>query len=687
MSIIRTLKASAKQMLVKRQHEKYAEKLKNSKISYDSWIRDKESQLQLENAGNPSIGILTFAECGLGLDEKIALMQENIIVFHANSGKLSKLAKKMVVEFMITHPTIPLVYGDEDCMEADGTRTEPWFKPDWSPDTFLNRFYFGSVFAMKRENALVTLQRMQENGEISASPEQNLYRLCYLLAQENGGFEKRTPTEAEKMEESAGWPIGHISEILFHRKTLPVIWKGDLGEENADYDGQLISVIIPSKDHPDILQRCISSFVKLSKARNYQFIVVDNGSTKENQQAAEAFIEKLNQEEKREHPHLYLYRQMPFNFSKMCNIGARAAVEAALLLFLNDDMEIRQPDFLEKMAGKAMVPRVGAVGAKLLYPDSDIIQHAGISNLRVGPVHKLQFLSDSQEHYFGQNHGVHDMAAVTGACLMVRKDVFEEAGGFAEELAVAFNDVDLCYTIFEAGYYNVVLNDVILYHHESLSRGRDGETEEKRSRLERENDMLYRRHLGIYARDPFYHKYLMSDMIVPEFVPAIHYQVDLERMPWASVTVDDGTAAGCPVDACLRVGVEFTADLFKWKHGITIEEAMPGEKNRVSDEDEGYYFQGYSFVIGGDNACYERTLLIKDQQNGLLWQIPIETRYRPDIKEELKDQLNVDLTGFAAKIKKAAILPGNYLFGMMVKDRCSRQRLVNWSERELKIKK
>ena len=116
------------------------------------------------------------------------------------------------------------------------------------------------------------------------------------------------------------------------------------------------------------------------------------------------------------------------------------------------------------------MPHVGAVGAKLLYPDSDIIQHAGITNLRVGPAHKLQFLSDEKVHYYGKNRFVHDVMAVTGACLLLEKEIFERAGGFDEKLAVAFNDVDLCYTIYEMGYYNVVRNDVVLYHHESLSR-------------------------------------------------------------------------------------------------------------------------------------------------------------------------------------------------------------------------
>ena len=136
-------------------------------------------------------------------------------------------------------------------------------------------------------------------------------------------------------------------------------------------------------------------------------------------------------------------------------------------------MEIIQSDWLIRLVLKAVLPRAGAVGAKLLYPDSATIQHAGITNLRVGPAHKLQFLSDDEEHYYGRNRGVHNMIGATGACLMMRKKVFEEAGGFFEGLAVAFNDVDLCYTIYENGYYNIERNDVVLYHHESLSRGKE----------------------------------------------------------------------------------------------------------------------------------------------------------------------------------------------------------------------
>ncbi len=679
MSIARSVKARAKQLLVARQHKTYEKILRNANKDYNDWIRHKESQIKLENAGNLSAGLISFAECAGELYQKLYRMPENIIIFHQNDGEVSKLAKPLIIDYMTKHPNLSLVYGDEDEIEEMGRRVNPRFKPDWSPDLFLAKFYFGSIFAVRRSDALAVLEKMQKDGKVSSSAEQNLYRLCHQLARECMGFEKRQQGEIDT------FPVGHISEVLFHNRSTPGVWKGSFPEEYVDCSGQLISVIIPSRDHPEILKRCIQSFVRYTRYKRYQFVIVDNGSTEENKKVIEALVEKLNQEEKGSITHLYLYEPMPFNFSLMCNMGVKAAsAEAELLLFLNDDMEILQPDWLERLAGKAMIPRVGAVGAKLLYPDSDIIQHVGITNLRIGPAHKLQFLSDQEEHYYGKNRGVHNVAAATGACLMMRKAVFHEAGGFREDLAVAFNDVDLCYSIWEAGYYNVVLNNVTLFHHESLSRGNDGESEEKRIRLMQEREILYDRHRSIYGKDPFYHKYLVTDMLLAEYTPILQYEMDL-AIPWATASADRAGATEFREDACLRIGVECITDLFEWKYGISAERARE-ENRKVSDEDQGYFLQGYSFVIGGDNACYQKILLLKNIKEGIVWQIPIQIKYRPDIKKELSDQLNVDLTGFFSKVKADVVPPGEYLVGIKVKDRCSRQKLVNWSDRQLIIK-
>ncbi len=694
MKIAIAVKAKVKSILINRQHKKYAAILGVEQKGYDSWIREKESRLELKEIGNPTMTYMSYSDCGREFGNNIRRLSEDIIVLRADDGEVSPLAAPLIEEFMAARPAVVLVYGDEDYLTDKKLRHNPWFKPDWSPDTFLDGFYFGSIFAVRREAAVGALEEMAENGALSSVPEENLYELCYRLALRSGGFEKRFAGSPDSL------PVGHIPEVLFHAEKIPRLCKSKFIGDYGDFRSELITVVIPSKDHPDILERCLLSFIAKSKNNRYHFIVVDNGSNQENRNKTETLLKKLNEEESFAYPAVYLYHNMPFNFSRMCNMGAAASPEkSGLLLFLNDDIEIIQADWLERLAGKAVLSRVGAVGAKLLYPGSELIQHAGITNIRIGPIHKLQYQSDQEEYYYGKNRGVHNVLAVTGACLMVRRSVFDEVGGFPEELAVAFNDVDLCYAIWEAGYSNVVLNDVILYHHESLSRGNDGEDEVKRIRLEQEKDILYRRHRGLYAKDPYYHKYLIADVPSVHYLPALHNEADL-GLSWSKATRDGGEVPACPVDACLRVGVEYATDLFKWRYGVAAEaigsekygsEIHEGQALTIAPADKGYYFHGYAFVIGGDNACYERTLLLKshdrDGTKGEIWKIAAKPKYRPDIKKALPDQLNVDLTGFAVKITGDTIPSGAYRIGMMVKDRCSRQRIVSWSEKHIIMQK
>lgn len=206
----------------------------------------------------------------------------------------------------------------------------------------------------------------------------------------------------------------------------------------------------------------------------------------------------------------------------MCNKGAELA-KGDYILLLNDDIEIIQEDWLDKMLEKAMLPHVGAVGVKLLYPGSNTIQHAGITNIRLGPAHKLQFRDDRNDYYFLRNRLCFDVLGVTGACLMVKKSTYEAVGGLSETLRVAFNDVELCYHLYDMGYVNVVRNDVALYHHESLSRGMD-DSVEKLKRLHQELNMLYELHPSIYGQDPFYHRYLVRDVLDQEFYAGNRYE-------------------------------------------------------------------------------------------------------------------------------------------------------------------
>lgn len=683
------IKKSLKSILVQRQHRIYEKMVRDKDLSYDQWIRQQEEKIEIVpdimNGDEKKMTVLINALTDFWENRDVVLKNEDIdiLILTLYEGEVSKIATELIYKSFSQNESIILIYGDEDVQkEVQGERKEPWFKPDWSPDRFLSSYYFGGLIAVKRE----ALRAIWEENKSSVVKEktlqderQVLYELLYELIRIHGGFSGRR--------ENGIAPVYHIRQILFHSRESGYEQIGELQLPETIQcvkpieSEALISVIIPSKDNPEVLFYCIHSLLERTHtAYPYEIIIVDNGSNASNRQRIEDELEGLKSINPTIAEFTYIYQPMEFNFSDMCNLGAENA-RGNFFLFLNDDMEILQADWLDLMMEKAALPYAGAVGAKLLYPNSDTIQHAGITNLRVGPAHKLQLLSDEKVHYYGMNRGVHNMLAVTGACLMLRREVFDQAGGFCRELAVAFNDVDLCYTLYEKGYYNIVRNDVTLYHHESLSRGKDGESEEKQLRLLREKDLLYERHQALYGKDPFYHPYLTTDMLEADYSPACRYQVTLE-MPWSEVTRFDGIPAGAREDSCLVVGMECAMDIYKWKYGVEA----PKEK-KVNSEDMGYYFQGYTFVIGADNACFSKKLLLKDKEKSVFFVISVDARCRKDIKNNLSDQLNVDLTGFAAKVDGNVLPEGIYQFGMLAQDRCSRLKLINWSSWTLEVKK
>lgn len=701
-----SIKQRLKQILVDKQHLQYEEALAAQNETYDNWIRNQEKKLKVASpVSKNSIRQLSSDMFCQDLPSLSRHITHDILLLTLCEGSLNKIAVPMILKQFDTDKDIVLIYGDEDTLTG-AVRSNPWFKPDWSPDRFLSGFYFGSLVAVRTgalKNAYLScLKNELLKKALDELPNtEKLYLLLFEMLKMQNAFAKHREEQA--------CPVCHIPQVLYHSHQngyeqtkelrLPEAavreWEDQLGIADM-MESSLLSVIIPSKDHPDVLFRCLDSLLeKTVPACDFDIIIVDNGSSDENRERIAQKLDTLNQNiASNDGPQgsfrgcKYLYEPMPFNFSHMCNLGADN-VRGQLLLFLNDDMEIIQEDWMQLMTAKALLPYAGAVGAKLLYPNSDTIQHAGVTNIRLGPAHKLQYLSDRDVHYFGMNRGVHNMLAVTGACLMTRREVYDQCGGFSETLAVAFNDVDLCYTIYEKGYYNIERNDVVFYHHESLSRGSDNASEEKQRRHLREKDTLYKRHPDIYGRDPFYHPYLATDVLESEYFPVFHYYssldtvLDMSCSPAKNVTLPVKLARE---DKCLRLGMEIATDIYKWQYNAMPERRNIEEKNaeRMS-EYFNYYFQGYCFVIGSDNACYERMLLLKNRESRKVWALSVESQRRPDIKAQLKDQTNVELTGFAVKLCSTELPPGVYQLGMLAKDNCSRQRLVNWSNWTIEI--
>lgn len=334
-----------------------------------------------------------------------------------------------------------VIYWDEKIGE------NVFYKPEYSPHTLMSYDYIGPCLIKKR--------LVREN--------KTSYEILRELSEKGASFR-------------------HIPRVLSKGNRVP--------EENINMpavNGR-VSIIIPSRDNYDVLRRCIDSIRNKSTYNNNEIIIADNGSGAYTQEKYSAMADK------------YVYNKSEFNFSRMCNMGAEKA-EGDFLLFLNDDTEVITPDWLEKIISLASLENTGAAGAKLYYPGSRKIQHCGVINISNGPVHAFIGQEDSDELYFGRSKYNYNSIAVTAACLCIDKNKFT---GFDEGFKVAYNDVDMCFSLYERGLYNAVCNEAVLYHYESLSRGNDLDDKNKMKRLLTERKRLYKKHRELVGRDPFY---------------------------------------------------------------------------------------------------------------------------------------------------------------------------------------
>ncbi|MBR3306089.1 MAG: glycosyltransferase [Lachnospiraceae bacterium] len=562
------------------------------------------------------------------------------LILAAAGGYIDEAAGSETERYFSEHPELMWFYPDEDKLSAEGKPEKPWYKPDCSPETLMSSVYTGHILCVRKEAY-----------EAAGSSAETAAGLVYALALHS--------------------EPGHYRDILYHspeespykdRAALAAFLeaKGISAEIREDKDGYLypvfalkdrpeISIIIPSKDHPEVLGRCVASIRKLSSYDNIKIYVTDNGSSPENKAEYEHLASEYGFD--------YHHEERPFNFSAICNAAARAS-SGEYLLFLNDDTETVTPDWLELMLGQAMQEGVGAVGAKLYYPGGKLIQHAGITNMYEGPVHKLFGMSDEEDVDRGRNRGIRDMAGVTAACMLVSRKVFEEAGGFPEELKVAYNDVDLCFTLLEHGLRCVVRNDVVLIHYESLSRGDDNIDDAKRDRLAAERGTLYERHPSFYERDPYYHPLLTGAS--ERFEPAAPLENKnlpvIGEIKKVSVTLREEDINETLIIKRDRVGKCYYAD--------------------TDGRRQGYIIDIHAHVRGLDSADYNYRMYAKTE-DGSVYELPAVRRYRPDVEKTYYEQLHVELSGFAVKLKEGVLPPGRTEIWMEAKSAISRQRLVN----------
>ena len=404
-----------------------------------------------------------------------------------------------------------VIYTDEDKVTSDlKEHFQPHFKPDFNPDLLCANNYICHLFVVKRSLALKLggqdpaydgaqdydfIFRCTENAEKIVHVAKILYhwRVHQASTADNPSSKLyafdagKRAIEAHLARTGAKAEVSHTKDLGFYRVKYQV------------QGNPLVSIVIPNKDEKETLKKCLESIWKKTSYSNYEIILVENNST--TQEIRDYYKELDGKERVR-----VVYWDKEFNYSAINNFGISHA-KGEYILCLNNDITVISPDWMEELLANCQRPEVGIVGARLYYPDNTI-QHAGIV-LGMGGCAGSLFvgLARSRGGYLHKAALQQDLSAVTAACFMVKKEVFEKAGGFEEKLAVAFNDVDFCLKVRHAGYLVVYDPYAELYHHESKTRGYEN-TEAKKRRFQEEIEYMRCHWMPDILRDPYYNENL-----------------------------------------------------------------------------------------------------------------------------------------------------------------------------------
>ena len=425
----------------------------------------------------------------INTNEAIALAKGEYIMLCDHDDTLEPDALYEIVK-VINETDADVIYTDEDKVSMDGRHYfDPNFKPDFNLFRLRENNYICHIFVVKKS---LTDEIGLLRSEFDGAQDFDFILRCCEKAKKITHIPKilyhwrchMDSTAADPSSKAYAYEAGRKA-VREHYQRLGIDAKVEMTERPGWYRSHLkiqgnpvISVIIPNKDHVDDLELCLFSMTRKSTYRNYEILIVENNSEKE-----ETF------EYYRKLPDRYpktrvLTWDKEFNYSAINNFAAKEA-KGEYLLFLNNDVEILTPDWIEEMLQNCQQENVAAVGAKLYYPD-DTIQHAGVV-LGLGGIagHIMCRASREDPGYFGRMISVQEISAVTAACMMVKKADFDEAGGFDETFRVAFNDIDLCMKFRAAGKKIVFTPYAELYHYESKSRGLE-DTPEKQFRFDKE---------------------------------------------------------------------------------------------------------------------------------------------------------------------------------------------------------
>ncbi|MBU2787401.1 glycosyltransferase [Acidithiobacillus sp. YTS05] len=507
-----------------------------------------------------------------GVNEKLLASDCEWIALLDAGDELAPDAIFRVQQAIATHPERQLIYTDEDSLTADGQHVNPHCKPDFNIDYLRSLPYVGGLLVVKKELfealggfdpaadgaedydlVLRAWERMGDAG-IGHIPAVLYHRL------QGGGHSNQSIEEILAASRAA--LERHLQRLQIAAEVLPGPFPPSTRVRYPLTATPTVSIIIPTRNQLDILQRCVESIIEKTRYPHYEILLVDNDSDDEE---TRNYLQLLEAQEESLGGRLRVLRHPgAFNFSAMNNRAVEQA-RGDYLLLLNNDAAALHEDWLDEMVSQALRPEVGIVGAKLLFPDSKI-QHAGVILGMKGPA-EHSFIGQSAEYrgYYGRAMLTQDLSAVTGACLLIAKELYQQVGALDEEkFQVSYNDIDLCLKVRESGKKIVFTPWAILMHEGSASQRGEVEKKpspEKEKRFAGERMAFYRKWLPQIASDPAYNRQLSlasTDFLI-ESEAALTWDPDWRPRPRILVHPADREGCGeyriiAPMRALNRAG-------------------------------------------------------------------------------------------------------------------------------------
>ncbi len=432
-----------------------------------------------------------------------------------HDDRLAEHALYWVARTAVEHPEAALIYSDEDKIDGRGERSEPYFKCDWNPDLFLSHNMICHLGVYRRavveelggfregfEGAQDYDLALRVTEKIPPAAIRHIPRVLYHWRM-HGGSTARSADSKPYAAQAANRALNEHVQRMGIRGRVELDGEAHRTRYDLPDPPPMATIIIPFRNGRRLLQTCIESIRAKTTYSPYEMLLVDNGS---DEPETLVYLKELQQD-----PRLRVIRDgRPFNYSALNNMAVRAA-QGEFVVLLNNDIEVISPDWLSEMISLAMRPGTGAVGARLWYPDGTL-QHGGII-VGIGGVagHAHKGLPRGMPGYFGRATLRQSVSAVTGACLVVRRQTYLQVGGLDEaNLSVAFNDVDFGLKLIQAGCRNIWTPYAELDHHEAKSRGYEDDTK-KRWRFFKEMAFMKQKWGAALLNDPAYSPNLTLD--------------------------------------------------------------------------------------------------------------------------------------------------------------------------------